>query len=280
MKGPRAGTVRFRTTVGALLVVGIALTLASFALVLALRQSLTREVRAVARLRAFKVAAAVEAAGDPRKVPLPTGDEQLVQILDESGRVVASGKAIEGLPPLAGLKPGESANGYLLGDDDLFVTIAAEARTEGGNFTVLAATLNDVTGPTQILTNLLIAGVPVLLLVVGLTTYRVVGRALAPVEAIRGEVDEISGAQLHRRVPKPPGKDEISKLAATMNLMLDRLEESQKKQRQFVSDASHELRSPVASIRQHAEVALAHPDQTNLGELAQTVLAENMRAKD
>jgi signal transduction histidine kinase len=62
-----------------------------------------------------------------------------------------------------------------------------------------------------------------------------------------------------------------------MNGMLERLEDAQVRQRRFVSDASHELRSPVASIRQHAEVALAHPEQADLVDLAVTVLAEDLR---
>jgi len=118
---------------------------------------------------------------------------------------------------------------------------------------------------------------PLLLLVVAGTTWRVVGRALAPVDAIRHEVEEISGTELHRRVPQPPGNDEIGRLARTMNAMLGRLDDAATRQRRFVSDASHELRSPVASIRQHSEVALAHPDRTSVAVLAETVLAENLR---
>jgi signal transduction histidine kinase len=115
---------------------------------------------------------------------------------------------------------------------------------------------------------------------VAATTWKVVGRTLAPVEAIRGEVDEISADELHRRVPDPPGDDEITRLARTMNRMLGRLEDAQARQRRFISDASHELRSPVASIRQHAEVALAHPDAVTAAELAETVLAEDLRVQD
>jgi signal transduction histidine kinase len=112
---------------------------------------------------------------------------------------------------------------------------------------------------------------------VALTTWFAVGRALAPVEAIRRGVDEISAAQLHRRVPQPKADDEIGRLAATMNRMLERLESARNSQRRFVSDASHELRSPITTIRQHAEVALAHPDRTTTGELADVVLAEQHR---
>jgi len=97
------------------------------------------------------------------------------------------------------------------------------------------------------------------------------------VETMRREVDAISGRELHRRIPEPTHGDEISRLASTMNRMLERLEDSQSRQRRFVSDAAHELRSPIASIRQHAEVALAHPGRASTQELAETVLAEDLR---
>jgi signal transduction histidine kinase len=137
--------------------------------------------------------------------------------------------------------------------------------------------LVDVLESTQFVTRALLLGLPVLLLPVGGTTWYVVGRTLAPVDAIRHEVDQITAAGLDHRVPQPHASDEIARLAATMNRMLDRLEQAQAGQRRFVSDASHELRSPIAAIRQHAEVALAHPDSTTLAELAGTVRAENLR---
>jgi signal transduction histidine kinase len=121
----------------------------------------------------------------------------------------------------------------------------------------------------------LAVGVPLLLLVVGVTTWRIVGLALAPVEAIRAEVDEISTTQLHRRVPEPGSGDEIGRLAATMNRMLDRLGRAYARQKQFVADASHELRSPIASLRQNAEVELAHPG--SVSNLAAVTLAETAR---
>jgi signal transduction histidine kinase len=117
----------------------------------------------------------------------------------------------------------------------------------------------------------------VLLLVVSITTWVMVGRALAPVDAIRREVDGISAAQLNRRVPQPKADDDIGRLAATMNRMLARLEDARNSQRRFVSDASHELRSPITTIRHHAEVALAHPDRISVHELADVFLAEELR---
>ena len=118
-----------------------------------------------------------------------------------------------------------------------------------------------------------------MLALVALTTWKLVGRALAPMDAIRAEVDEISANEMHRRVPAPGGTDEVARLASTMNRMLERLEIAQRRQQQFVSDASHELRSPVASIREQAEVALAHPERVTTADLAEHVLAEDLRVQ-
>jgi signal transduction histidine kinase len=156
--------------------------------------------------------------------------------------------------------------------------VAVGADTALGRRTVLVVRSTEaVTEPTAAVGGLLAVGLPLLLAVVAAITWIVVGRTLAPVEAIRAEVDAISAAALHRRVNLPPADDEIGRLARTMNRMLGRLEQAQARQRRLVSDASHELRSPVAAIRQHAEVALAHPDRTTTAELAATVLAEDLR---
>jgi signal transduction histidine kinase len=75
----------------------------------------------------------------------------------------------------------------------------------------------------------------------------------------------------------PGGRDEVRRLAETMNEMLDRLEAASARQREFVSDASHELRSPVATMRTDLEVALRDPEHANWPELATRLLAENER---
>ena len=120
-------------------------------------------------------------------------------------------------------------------------------------------------------------GLPALVALVAAVAYVLVGRALRPVEAIRAEVDAISGSTMHRRVPEPPTDDEIARLARTMNAMLDRLDTSATRQRQFVSDASHELRSPVAAIRTGLEVARRKPDRANWPAVVDTALAEESK---
>ena len=116
-----------------------------------------------------------------------------------------------------------------------------------------------------------------MLLLVGGTTWVVATRALAPVERIRREVEQITGDRLDRRVPEPPSRDEIHRLARTMNQMLGRLRGLPRPAAAVRRDASHELRSPLASIRQTAEVARTHPGALPEGELADAVLEESAR---
>jgi signal transduction histidine kinase len=124
----------------------------------------------------------------------------------------------------------------------------------------------------------LVAGaVPVLLLLVATTTWITAGRALRPVERMRREVDAVTAQRLDRRLDTSGPADEVGRLAVTMNSMLDRLDESQRAQRRFISDASHELKSPLASIRQYAEVAKLHPDRVTQTELTDAVLDEGSR---
>jgi signal transduction histidine kinase len=279
----RLGTVRVRTTVAAVVVAGVAMAVGALVLVAVLRDTLNREVRAAARLRGQDVAT-VLASGAPGTGSLAVDDpeELLIQVLDEDGRVAAASLGAGG-QALARLRPGESAEvelpaGRSEAEGGEFLAVATGAETPQGRRTVVVARSTEtVTEATAAVSGLLAVGLPLLLAVVAVTTWVLVGRALAPVEAIRAEVDAISAAALHRRVPDPPADDEIGRLARTMNRMLGRLEQAQARQRRLVADASHELRSPVATIRQHAEVALAHPDRTSTTELAATVLAEDLR---
>ncbi|HUX04351.1 MAG TPA: ATP-binding protein [Acidimicrobiales bacterium] len=118
---------------------------------------------------------------------------------------------------------------------------------------------------------------PLLLLLAGGLIYLGIGLALAPVEAIRRRVDAIAGRDLSERVPLTGGDDEIARMARTVNAMLDRLEAASKFQQEFVSNASHELRSPLTTLLATVERAAADPATTNWSDVTDTVMREGRR---
>ncbi|MFC9689118.1 sensor histidine kinase [Kribbella sp. NPDC056951] len=265
-------TVRVRVTLAAVLVVGLALVAGAFVLVALLGSVLTDQVCADARERAAQLASG--SAGLPGTAGNSRPSE-LIQWVDRSGAVVGAPGELKLADPgdrcVAVEPPG-------FHEDFVFAAAAVQpGGASGPDRVIVGRPLVDVLDSTNFVTRVLLVGLPLMLLIVGGVTWVVAGRTLAPVAAIRREVDEISATELHRRVPSVHTGDEVGRLAATMNRMLDRLERAQDGQRRFVSDASHELRSPIASIRQHVEVAQAHPDRSTLANLAETVLAESLR---
>lgn len=276
----QARSLRVRTTAVAVLVVGIALVAAGGALVEGLERSLADQIETAAELRADDVAGSLESGGSARELAVGDDDELIVQILDADGTVVGSSENIAGRGRLADLTDGGSAEvaSVIADEEQTYRVVAVEAEAPGTRLTVLAGRSTElVEESTGLVRTGLLGGVPFLLLLVGATTWIVVGRTLAPVEGMRREVDEISAQELHRRLPDPGTDDEVARLALTMNRMLERLESAQARQQRFVSDASHELRSPVATIRHHAEVSLAHPVHPSQADLAEIVLAEDER---
>ena len=115
---------------------------------------------------------------------------------------------------------------------------------------------------------------PLLLAVLAVIAWWVIGRTLGPVEGLRAGAARISGTGRDERLPVPDTADEIHALAVTLNDMLDRLATSRERQRTFVADAAHELRSPLASMRTQLEVAQRLGEG---GELADDLLADVQR---
>jgi signal transduction histidine kinase len=158
---------------------------------------------------------------------------------------------------------------------------AASVDTASGEVTVtVAAPLDQVAGSLDAVRRALTIGFPLLVGLVALAAWWLVGRALRPVERIRAEADAIGASTLHRRVSEPGTGDEVNRLSQTMNAMLERLEGAVTRQRQFVADASHELRNPVAGIRTNLEVALREGERAGWTDVARDVLAEEARLEN
>ncbi len=279
----RFATVRVRVTLAAVLVVGLVLAAGGAWLVRAQRNALVDNVETAARLRSRDIASTMTDGAFPSVLAVPRGDENLVQVVDANGTVVAASTNIEGGKRISTLQPGD--DGYaarsvdsLRAGEDPFRVVARRVATKSGTYIVyVAGSLEGVTDSIDSLERLLLIGLPILLVLVGATTWVVTGRALRPVEGIRLEVEAIGAEDLHRRVPEPGTGDEIGRLARTMNAMLGRLEDATARQRRFVADASHELRSPLTGIRAQLEVDLAHPEAADWQSTEREVLVDAIR---
>ncbi|MCW2929031.1 MAG: Signal transduction histidine kinase [Thermoleophilia bacterium] len=280
----RHAGVRVTTSLAAAAVVGSALALSAALLVVLLQRNLRVAVHDAAVQRARDVAATLTREGvDALGLLLGSSERSVVQVV-QSDRVLVSSPELTGKPPIVMLRPGpgqlRTASGRVpLGDADRYLIVSLGVRSADGAplVVVVAQSLEPVEVSIQALRPLLLVGVPLLVLLVGGATFVLAGRALRPVEAIRRRVAGIDAEQLGQRVPVPSARDEVGRLAETMNGMLDRLESSAAAQRRFVSDASHELRSPLATVRTTMEVAQMHPVITDWPALTQVVLDESAR---
>lgn len=280
----RLATVRVRITAAAVIVVGIALVAGAFWLVRAHRSTLTTNLETTARLRSQDIASTIADGNFPERLAGPRGDENLVQVVDGNGTIVAASvnnlgdrRRISRLKPDADGYSAHTVAGIGRGDGPYRV-VARRVDTASDTYVVyVARSLEGVARSTDSLERLLWWAVAALLALMGAVTWVVTGGALRPVEAIRQEVEVIGAEDLHRRVPEPASEDEIGRLARTMNAMLVRLEDATDRQRRFVADASHELRSPLTGIRAQLEVDLEHPELADWQTTEREVLADAIR---
>ncbi|QPP06504.1 HAMP domain-containing histidine kinase [Streptomyces bathyalis] len=307
----RSWPVRTRAALGATLVVAIALVAAGIAVVGVLRDGLAGNARLQAEATARQVAAQVsdvDASSVGEDVDGLDGDsDEPVQVIGPGGRVLGAGETLRGRGPVADFNRPESDEDPEERDEDGEVDSDSEERTlslptdEDGSakadFTVVGvqgktrdgtpvtvyagASLKDQQEAVSSVTQAMLMGLPLLLVVVGGVTWLVTRRALRPVEGIRSEMAGImASTDLSRRVPEPDARDEVARLARTTNDTLAALEASVERQRRFVADVSHELRSPIASLRTQLEVGAAHPDLLDVDGAVQDTVRLQQLATD
>lgn len=260
---PLPRSVRARAATAAALVMAMVLAVGGAWLYMTLTDNLLDNTQDRTELAARKVAARTGPL--PRHLPQPAGGVDAVVVLGSRGQALAGTgpDPTVGAAALAGFRPGpgrESSSKVLpttaaSGQRSLAVVVRADS-TQGTRYVYALTTLADLNDATRALGVTLLAGGPLLMALAALIAWAVTGLALRPVEAIRAELASVTASELDRRVPDPRGKDEITQLARTVNLTLDRLEQAVSRQRQFTADASHELRNPIAALRTELEVAL------------------------
>jgi signal transduction histidine kinase len=267
------GSLRVRVTAGASLAVFGVLALAGVGLVAAQRSVLTATLDDTLRQQAAVVVRDVR---DDRSVDRRDllSDDVLVEVVGRDGSVrwAVPGPAGE----LPDIRPpaGERVLTTVELDDDEDARLLAQ--DVGGSTVRVAGSLDDVADSVAALTVGLGVAVPLASGVLAVVVWWAVGRALRPVEDLRGRVDAISAARLDERVPEPSAPREIARLAHTMNAMLGRLQESAERQRRFVADAAHELRTPLARMRTELEVDRAHPGSADPAATSRSVLDETV----
>jgi signal transduction histidine kinase len=281
----RRQSVRTRITAMALGVVGTALVLAAVILLALLHESLVDNVDASARMRLDDVTELVRHSAAPPALAGEDDDGTIAQVVVD-GRVLTQSPIIRTTAPIAAFRPPADGSVMLrtirkapIGDDRSSYRIAARSleTSLGTTFVFAGASLEPVEDGMEDVQFIIAGVIPALILLVGTTTWLLVGRTLKPVEAIRRQVTEISATALDRRVPVPATNDEIGRLAWTMNEMLDRLDTAARRQASFVANASHELRSPLATIRARLEVALLRAEPVDWPAVARSWLDEQTR---
>ncbi|HDL49477.1 MAG TPA: HAMP domain-containing protein [Actinobacteria bacterium] len=284
--------VRAQATVLATVVITMALVVGAVVFIALTRANLTRSLETVVSSRSQDIAGLVVSGGLSRTIPSVRGTS--AQVIDPSGTVIASTLDIEGQQavtadtvPAGVLRLTEMAALDASGEQDAgenhdeeapyLVAITGAASGDGVYQVVVVGSLASVNRAIATLIPMLAVGIPLLVMVGAWMTWGLVGRSLRPVGKMIAQAEGITLAKLDRRIDVPDSQDEIRHLAETLNGMLDRLESSVARQRRFVSDASHELKSPVASLLTMAEVAESARAQIEMKEFAGDVAGEARR---
>ncbi len=205
-----------------------------------------------------------ETPGNEQRVEhVDVNNGMLVRLLDAHGKVVQQTRAFRALhPPQASVTQplhGTPWQGTVTAPQNQEVRIYSQALTEGGQIVAViqvGQSLVELHALLHTLVEELFVVGAVVLLACAIGSFWLAGRAFAPIQHLARTARRIKEGDLHQRVTVPQAHDEVQYLALTLNEMLDSLEQAFTRQRRFVADASHELRTPVAAIRSKTDIAL------------------------
>ncbi len=273
--------LRARLLLVSVVALAVGLAAGGVVLVAVLNFALLRAVNTEALATADGVAKLVDQ--NSLSQPIPVSPDVQVQVIDAQGRVLAESATADRLVPI--LYPDEldrlpDRGGLVIPGDRVHlpgmvrvVTVSAGPPTAPRHVLVARSTA-DVTQGVHLLRITLLVAFPLLVVLLAAVSWRVLGAALRPVEGLRIGAEEITGGARPGRLPVPGSHDEIQRLAVTLNDMLHRLDSARARQRAFVADAAHELRSPLTNIRTELEVAQRLPDDTDWVALSDDLLTD------
>ncbi|GAA2421881.1 HAMP domain-containing sensor histidine kinase [Actinomadura vinacea] len=256
--------IRVRTTAWAVLVAGVLAVALCIGVLVLLRQHDVRDTKGDLARSGSQIVRLIQVG---RLVPRLISVE-LIQVVDGRGVIVSTTNGMAGYPrvdfpppdPMLTRREGRSCD-IEAPDGPCYLVVVY--RVERGPYGYLVYAMAPEPGliPSPRGALLAFLSIPLLMLLAGYVTWQAAGRALRPVEEIRARLDEITATDLQRRVPVPDRNDEVARLAESVNATLDRLEGAVARLRSFVSDASHELRSPLTGLRMELELALSDPER-------------------
>ncbi len=256
----RLSSVRVRVTLAATAAALVAALIGSGLFLLQLRRSMESQLVTAAKQQIATVQAQLHSGQAPKDAVITGKGDVIIQLLDGTGGIIATDHPH--VESVLRTTPGIDRDVKVHQLTDHYLVVARAAQP-GPGLIVVGLSTEQVNRAAGAAGTLLGVGVPIGLALVASAVWLAVGRALRPVDAMRAEAETITIEHLSRRLAVPDGDDEIPRLATTLNEMLDRVDAASSLQRQFVSDASHELRSPLTTLRQLAEVARDYPDRTD-----------------
>ena len=195
-----------------------------------------------------------------------------VEVIDNTGRPIAWSKNLSGKTfaiPLLTVEQARARSSGVVTVDGLRAAVVPLSADQNLGFAVVAEPLSVIEDGLRQLRRDFFAGVPLVLLLASAGGYFLARKSLAPIASMNSQTQRISVESLSQRLDVTSPRDELGRLATTINDLLARLESSFNEQQRFIADASHELRTPLAVLRGETEVALAK--QRNADEYQQSL---------
>ncbi len=276
---PSCWSVRTRVTAAATLLVGLLLVVGVLLFYQVVRETVMNGLHDRGGLVMTDLVTIVQET-DPRGIlHVQDPDFTLLQVVDGQGGVLASSESLSGRGPLAVPEPKvpgrpEYRTVWVRGKADVYLVSERVNTREGVRILYAGAAINEFTRYKGAFISLLVAMALIATAGVGWIVSLSVRRALRPVRVMSAQLAEITGGESDRRVTVPGPNDEVSDLAESVNVTLDRLAEVLGRQRAFVADVTHELRSPLTGLRAQLEVALEHPEDEDWPAVARAALGD------